>query len=187
MKDITILTRRVSAPRLTSPAPSSDQLALLFAAAARAADHGLLKPYRFLVVTGEPALTQLGQLYRHASLMEDPSQTDEQLARTENLPHRAPMVVVAIAVCQAHQKVPKIEQELSAAAAVQNLITAAYALEIGACWRTGALAYSAAVKQGLGLSDNESIIGFIYLGTPSAPLRSLREQDQSVTVAHWPH
>ena len=183
---LTTLTSRVSSPRLQEPAPSPEQLHSLLAAAARAADHGLLKPYRFLVVSGEPALTALGQLYRQVAEREQPQLTEADLARLQTLPQRAPMVVVAIACCQQHPKVPVLEQQLTAAAATQNLITAAYALNLGAYWRTGAMAYSQGVQQGLGLATNESIIGYVYLGTPAAPLRQLREQDCMVDVKAWP-
>jgi len=186
MKAIDALTTRVSSALLQEPAPSPEQLDLLFQAAARAADHGMLKPYRFLVVSGNNDLSALGALYREAASIKDTSLSEEQLERMQNLPFRAPMVVVAIASCQAHPKIPEIEQQLTAAAAVQNMINAAYALDIGAYWRTGSIAYHPTVRLGLGLEDNESIIGYVYLGQACADKRTLKPRDLEVTVSCWP-
>ncbi len=186
MNVIEALSSRVSNARLTSPAPTNDQLQQLFLAASRAADHGLLSPYRFLVVTGESSLQALGKLYRDASSQSNDNLSASQLDRIEQLPFRAPMVVVAIACCQNHPKVPIFEQKMTAAAAVQNMINAAYALNIGAYWRTGDIAYNAFVERGLGLDEHESIVGFIYLGAPAAQARTLRSQDTQVNYSAWP-
>ena len=52
MNTIELLINRNSHAKLTAPAPSEDELATLFAAAMRAPDHGLLRPWRFMVVNG---------------------------------------------------------------------------------------------------------------------------------------
>jgi len=96
------------------------------------------------------------------------------------------MVIVAVACCHAHPKVPEIEQQLTTAAAVQNMINAAYAMDIGAYWRTGTLAYNEFVREGLGLKCNESIIAYLYLGQPCADKRPLKEKDLDVEVQSWP-
>lgn len=186
MNAIEVLTTRVSCARLQGPAPSQEELDTLFKAAARAADHAMLKPYRFLTISGQESLAALGALYRNGSLQADVALSLEQLERIENLPFRAPMIVVAIACCEPHPKVPDIEQQLTAAAAVQNMINAAYASGIGAYWRTGALAYNPLVKQGLGLESNESIVGYLYLGQPCSETRQLRDKDLEVKVQAWP-
>ena len=48
------------------------------------------------------------------------------------------------------------------------MLTAAYAQGIGAVWRTGDLAYDSKFSAELGLTRNEAIVGFLYLGTASA-------------------
>ena len=94
--------------------------------------------------------------------------------------------MVVIASPKENPKVPEIEQWLSAGAAAQNMITAAYAQGVGAVWRTGDYAYDPSVMAGLGLSDAERIIGFLYLGTvqiapPEAPETAIDDYFQS-----WP-
>ncbi len=186
MTPIDFLSQRVSSARLAEPAPTEAELDQLFRAAARAADHAMLKPYRFLVISGNEDLVALGALFREASLEQDATLTIEQLQRIENLPLRAPMIVIAISCHRPHSKVPEIEQQITTGAAVQNMINAAYTLGLGAYWRTGALAYNSTLKERLLLSDSESIIGFIYLGKPAAPLRALKPADTVVPFAYWP-
>ena len=53
MDTLTALNTRVSVARLTEPGPSADQVRQLLAAAIRAPDHGMLRPWRFLVLEGE--------------------------------------------------------------------------------------------------------------------------------------
>ena len=110
--------------------------------------------------------------------------TQEQKLRDK--PKRAPMIIVALAKLSDHEKVPAIEQEYSAAAAVQAMSLAAYAQELGSMWRTGGKAYDATVRQGLGVAANEKIVGFLYLGTPGGPLKGLVEQRSQDFMQKWP-
>ena len=48
-----LITSRRSAPALTTPAPTDEQLRAILAAGASVPDHGRLRPYRFVVVAGE--------------------------------------------------------------------------------------------------------------------------------------
>lgn len=168
------LHTRVSVPRLTAPAPSPEQQQALFNAALRAPDHAWLRPWRFLVIQGA-GLDALGKIFRRAALADAPDAVEEVLLRSEQLPARAPMIIVAISCHREHDKVPLIEQDLSCAAAVSNMLVAAHAMGIGAVWRTGWLAYHDVVRQGLELKEDEQIIAFIYLGQPAGALKTVPE------------
>ncbi|MBN0989647.1 nitroreductase [Amphritea pacifica] len=183
MDAIDNLLNRVSIPRLEGPAPSADQLDILFRAALRAPDHGALRPWRFLTIQGD-ALYKLGQLYVQAALQDEPGLAAEKRTKLENMPLRAPLLIVAIAALQEHFKVPGSEQLIAAGCAVQNMLLAAHAQGLGAMWRTGDMAYNATVKKGLGLSEHEQIIGFIYLGAPAKgkPVPQLEVND---FVTEW--
>lgn len=157
-------------------------LELALACAARAPDHALLRPWRYLVIEGE-GLERLGELFE-ASAPEDAS--DAQREKLRKSPLRAPMVLVAIASPVSHPKVPDHEQTYSCAAATAYLELALQAEGFGAMWRTGAVAESANVREGLGLSDNESIVGFIYTGTVDTPKPAVPRPDVAEFVADWP-
>lgn len=157
---------RVSCAKLTAPAPSSEQMEQIFQAALRAPDHRGLKPWQYLVYQGEDSLNKLGDILLKASLLDDPELAATKIERIPSLPLRAPMVIVAIAKACEHEKVPHIEEIASTSAGVQNMLLAASDLGFGAYWRTGGLAYSDNVKKLLEMRDKDTIVGFIYLGTP---------------------
>ena len=183
MDALEALHNRVSVGGLTEPAPDSQQRDAIFRAALRAADHGNLRPWRFLVVEGD-ARTRMGEIYLKASEVDAPL-SEAQRERTLAMPLRAPLVVVAITRLQEHPKVPFNEQRMSTAGAVQAMLTAAFAEGVGAYWRTGALAENRAVARDLGLADNEEISGFIYMGTPQKPARPAPELAVADFFSDW--
>ncbi len=178
MEAITALTSRVSISRVTEPGPSEVEQKEIFQAALRAADHGNLRPWRFLVLEGE-SRTRLGDIFAQAEKHDDPQVSEEALDKVRKKALRAPMIVVVIAVCQEHPKVPEIEQVIAAGAAAQNMLVAAHAKGVGAYWRTGKMAFHSIVMSEMGLSDNEKILGFLYFGTPafSKPVPELNTDD----------
>ncbi|BFM12031.1 nitroreductase family protein [Simiduia litorea] len=185
MDAITALTQRVSAPKLIEPAPSIVQLDSIRRSALRAADHGNLRPWRFLEVTGQ-GLIALGDLYLAAGLATCADLNDAQQLRLKSLPLRAPMIIVAIAKTQEHPKVPRDEQLLSAGCTVQNMLSAAFALGLGAFWRTGDMALDSFVAKGLGLDVGEQIVGFLYLGSVDGPMKQAPELDPIDFFQVWP-
>ncbi|WP_237061820.1 nitroreductase family protein [Microbulbifer zhoushanensis] len=178
------LHNRVSVGKLSEPAPPVEQRERIFRAALRAADHGCLRPWRFLQVEG-PAREKLGQVYLEAMERAEGPLSEAKREKTLAMPLRAPLVLVAITTLQDHPKVPHIEQRQSTAGAVQAMLTAAFAEGVGAYWRTGPLASDPLVARGLGLADNERIEGFIYLGTPAKAPREAPELAVEGYFGHW--
>lgn len=184
MDALEALHNRSSVPKLGDPEPSNIELQNIYKAAMRAADHAVLRPWRFLTIRGK-ARQHLGELFVNATLARDPDTDAEKLARLRAKPLRAPLIIASISVFQYHPKVPELEQDMSAAAATQNMLVAAYAQGIGAMWRTGTLAYDPVVKQGLGLGEHEKIIGFLYLGTISGGTKRLSEPELGKFIQEW--
>lgn len=184
MEALDVLLNRVSVPRLIEPAPDAAQREILFGAALRAPDHGQLRPFRFLTVEG-PARERLGELLAEA-LREKGGEIEQKALDKARLgPLRAPLVVVVVARLQDHFKVPKSEQLITAGCAAHGVLLAAYALGVGAVWRTGELAYSRHVAKGLGLSDEEEVVGFLYLGTPQTAPRVASKVEAVDFVDAW--
>ena len=94
-----------------------------------------------------------------------PDATPEMLNRERQKALRAPVIVVVAARTTPSDKIPEVEQLVSAGAAAQNIMLAAHAQGYGAMWRTGQPAYDAGIKQALGLDPGDAIIGFLYIGT----------------------
>jgi nitroreductase len=168
MQAIELLLTRRSARALTEPAPDAAALDLILASAARAPDHGRLRPWRFLVVRGEARL-RLGALLAAHLLRVHPGANEETLERERAKALRAPLILVVAAHLEAGVKIPAVEQLLASAAAAQAIMLASVALGFGAMWKTGSAAYDAEVKLALGFAATDAIVGFLYLGTEVAP------------------
>ncbi|MBB3103619.1 nitroreductase family protein [Azomonas macrocytogenes] len=184
MEALELLSGRVSVAGLCEPAPTPEQLDIMFRAALRAPDHALLRPWRFLTIAGE-GRERLGELFARA-LARDPQVQPAALDKARKTPLRAPLLIVVIASPKPHPKVPEIEQLLAAGCAAHGLLLAAHAQGIGAIWRTGEFAYDSFVARGLGLEAHERIIGFIYAGTPEVGLRTAPALERANFVGAWP-
>lgn len=184
MDAITALQTRQSVSQLDLPGPTPSQLDAIFRAGLRASDHGRLRPWRFIVIEGD-ARYKLGDLFVRAAQQANPQLADEERKKLQDNPLRAPLIITVVAKIRPNEKIPAIEQHLSAAAAAQLMLLAAHALQLGAVWKTGKMAYDAGVHRGLGLEAGDQIVGFLYLGTPKAnkPLPELSTRD---FVSYWP-
>jgi nitroreductase len=165
MELFSAIAARSTAKAVTAPGPTAEQVARLLEAAARAPDHGRLKPWRFIAVNGgqrESFADAVAQSRRD----QIPDFTDEQMELERTKVRRSPFILVAGCVVRKDlPKVPEIEQVVAAGAAVENLLLAAADLGIGAMWKTGPAAYSARVKAAVGLAEGDHIVAIIHLGT----------------------
>ncbi|MBL3557105.1 MULTISPECIES: nitroreductase family protein [Marinobacter] len=177
------LLNRSSESRLTFPAPDAETLEKVFACAARAPDHALLRPWRYLVIEGEEALTALGDLFASTCEPDAPEKAREKLRKKAM---RAPMVIVGIACHQVHPKVPEVEQTMSAAVGMGYLLVALESAGFGGMWRTGGPAYNPEVARGLGLGEEEIITGFLYTGSVSSSKPPVPRPDPADFVSRWP-
>lgn len=162
-----LLARR-SRPARTLAAPVPDRVALMpiLTAAARAPDHGKLEPWRFLVLE-RPALARLARLAeaRAPALGLEPERAAKGVAQFAD----ADLIVAVISVPRPTDKVPAIEQTLSAGAVCLGLLNAALASGWGACWLTGWAAHDPEFcREGLSLGPGEWVAGLIHIGTETA-------------------
>jgi len=179
-----LMCKRVSSPRLEAPAPPVDVLEKIFQTALRAPDHMLLRPWRYLVVEGE-ARTQLGELLCEAALKDSPGLTVVQCDKYRSMPLRAPMVLVGIAENQVHKKVPVEEQIVSCGVGIGYMLLALQSVGFGGVWRTGPMASNAVVKEKLGVQAHETLVGFLYIGTPKGELKPVPELNTSDYFHNW--
>ncbi len=172
MQALDLLLNRASvAPRLhADPAPSDSELEQILSAACRAPDHGRLRPWRFIVIRGD-ARAKLGEVFADALKKRDPNAPQAALEKEMNRPLRSPLIVAIIATAQKdHPKIPEIEQIVSAGAAAHTMVLAAQAMGYGGMLLTGTNAYDETVKAALGISADEQVISYAYLGTPTAAM-----------------
>jgi nitroreductase len=180
------LQQRLSVPSrtLVEPAPDPAQLEALLAAALRVPDHGRLEPFRLLLIRGD-ARRVLGEHLVRIRAQKDPGLAEASLQKDRNRFNFAPLIVTVISRLTKGHKIPEQEQLLSAGCVAYNLLLGAQALGFGAQWLTAWMAYDAEVKQLLGVGEDEGIVGFIHIGTPSvAPSEHMRPDPSSV-VSEW--
>ena len=183
MDAVNALTQRVSIPQLTGPEPSEDQIQQLLQAGLRAADHAWMRPTRFILLKGDHRAA-LSTLFLH-SLPDWQNLSQEKQEKSRKLLTRAPLVITVVSKVAEHPKVPRDEQILSSGAVAQNIINAAWALRLGAIWRTGDMAYNPTVRTELGLTDEEHIIGFIYVGHANCTPKNPPELNLNDFVTEW--
>lgn len=189
METLDAIFSRRSTGRLTEPAPTGEHLSRILEAAAAAPDHGELRPFRFVILSGD-AKDAFGEVladaYLHRCETLGAQSTEGQLNKERTKLGRAPLVVVVCAMHRHSETIPWIEQFAAAAAAAQNALLAATSLGYGSMWRTGDVAYDPRVKAALGLGEHDAVVGFLYLGTPhEGEARRSRRPDLPGLVERW--
>lgn len=164
MDAMDLLLNRHSATKLAAPGPDRAQLEAMLQAGLRAPDHGRLRPWQFVIIAQDQR-EEFGTVLAHALKAREPGVSDQELERERSKALRAPVILVAAARLRPGHKIPEVEQLLAAGAAAENIVLAAQAQGFGAMWKTGGPAYDLLVKQALGLSPQDAIVGFLYIGT----------------------
>ena len=182
---VATMAMRRSHPRLQDPAPSVELMNSICAAALRTPDHMHLRPWRFLIIRGDDR-NALAELFAEEAAAKNPSASEEELQRARQKAFRAPLIVVGIACYKTHDKVPPIEQAIATAGVLNNIGMAVFASGFGSVWRTGPYATSPLITRGLGLNEEEALIGYLYIGTPVNPDRPLRPIANEDFFSVWP-
>lgn len=185
MDALELLHGRVSIPVLGEPGPTAEQMDAMVRAALRAPDHAVLRPWRFIEISGE-GRERFGEALLRAKLQSEPDLAEPQQIKMRSKALRAPTIIVVVATLTEHYKVPEVEQLISAGCAANNMILAAHALGLGAMWRTGASAYNAQLMRDMGLGEDEQIVGFLYVGTPAGSIKKVPELDPAEFLTRWP-
>ena len=179
MDALDLLLNRRSIGKLSAPAPEGQALENIIRAGLRAPDHAGLTPWRFVISQGEG-------LQKLANILVEAAKADncepEVIEKVSNAPFRAPMVITVIAKVTPHEKVPAIEQHISAGCAAHAMQMAAVAQGFQGFWRSGKWMFHSHVRQAFGLEGEDAIVGFLYLGTPGCTPLKVPNRDLSKFV-----
>lgn len=165
---------------LTEPVPSRDELVPLLTAAARVPDHGKLEPWRFIVLE-QAALRRIAQQVE--AVGQRLGLEPEKITKGMGQYTHSHLAVAVIASPKPSERIPEIEQTLTAGAVCLGLVNAALASGWGACWLSGwAIEDSTFRRDALGLGENEWVAGIIHIGTEtSAPPERPRPDIEKIT------
>ena len=172
--------RSAPAPTLGLPGPSPEEMDLLIRIGLRVPDHGKIGPWRVVRFTPQAKAKVVEKLKALAESRGDRKDAGA-LIKMSTPPQ---MLMVVSAPLQPH-KIPLWEQQLSAAAVCQNLLIAAGAMGYGANWITDWYAYDAEARAILGVTPDENVAGFVYLGTPTEPPLERERPDYEARVSWW--
>jgi nitroreductase len=180
----TFLAGRQSYPSklMTGPAPDRAALEPILRAALRVPDHGKLEPWR-LVVGYPDALTAWADLAeaRARELGPEPERIEKGRGQFD----RSHLAIVVIASPKPSDKIPPIEQTLSAGALCLSVVNAATAAGWGANWLTGWVSHDRPfITRAFGCTDAEWVAGIIHVGTPGAPLPD-RPRPDLARIVTW--
>lgn len=179
--DFLLARRSRPAKTLGRPVPDRAALAPILEAGARTPDHGMLVPFRFVVLK-DAALKRIAGLVRaRGAALGIEAEKIEKSALTYT---QGGLAVAVIASPKPSEKIPAIEQLYCAGAVCLSLLNAALASGWGANWISGWASHDADfAAQAFGAAPGESVAGLIFIGTEtSAPPERARPELDAITT-----
>lgn len=173
----------VSPRRLVEPGPNPEQMAHFFNAAAAAPDHGLLHPWRFVMVPTHRR-DNLAEAFALALIDRDPGATLDQIEAAREKAYRSPCLMLAIArlgFCE--PPTPVLEQMVSVGAAIQNLLLSASSHGFGSGLTSGQAMQSRRMRDLFQLAEGEEAVCFVNIGTISKQKKPRLRPDISLFVS----
>lgn len=180
--------RSVSPLAMKPPGPTTEELRRLLSVAARVPDHGMLVPWRFVVLRGDDQIRfaeRLADAYRNANSTPDAEPVLARASRMKQAYAAPPVIVFVISRTNTSSAIPEHEQLLSAGAVCMNLLNAATAMGFSANWLTGWAATNTAARDLVGLDEGERIAGIVPLGSCDALPAERRRPDIDAITTHW--
>ncbi len=163
-----LLSRR-SVTRFDDIAPTDQELAAILQAAVTVPDHGALRPWRLVVVTGD-ARAPFGEALADAARHSGADLGDAILERIRKKAYAAPSLIAVVARVHPDAKVPVWEQVASAACAGYAITLAAHQLGLGAVWKSTRFRDGARLRAVLDMTPHDEFLGWVNLGRATRPL-----------------
>lgn len=127
-----------------------------------APNHKRTEPWRFTVFTGAGlkkfADFQFSMVQKH-----EPEASGVKLKKLAEFPLMASHII-AIGMKRNAEKVPEIEEVLAVGCAIQNIFLTTTAYGLAGYLSTGGVTYIEEAKEFFGLSAEDKLIGFFYIG-----------------------
>lgn len=161
---VEIVAGRRSWSKVTSDAPTHDELLPLVQAAGRVADHSSLRPWRLIELRGDARL----ELARALGKAEGSSKPSSK-------PLKAPLILAIVANVK-KSKVHPWEQEATASGVAHMMSLLLHDAGWGVFWRTSHYTRAKSVRKMHKLDKNEELLGWLYVGGLPANARPGRRK-----------
>lgn len=181
LRDRLATRRSAPAQALTAPGPTEAELDQILTLAARTPDHGKLFPWRFVVLGPVTRAEIAEKLAALAENLDKPAKAQAVLAKLT----AAPVTVLVVSAPVPNAK-PIWEQQLSAGAVCMNLEHAAGAFGFSSSWITDWYSYDPQAVALFGLTEGETVAGFIHIGTLNEPALERPRPDMAAKVTRLP-
>jgi nitroreductase len=175
--DLLLTRRSLLAAKLIEPGPTQGELETILRCGTRVPDHKGINPWRIQVAD------RATQDTFHARLPTLHSGDSASLEKTLSKEAKTAPLLLIVSSQATSNRAPRSEQLLSGAAVCQNIIIAAAAFGYRSQWLTEWFAYNDEVKNLLGISTSEEIIGFLYIGSESEIPKERPRPDLSKIVS----
>jgi len=134
-----------------------------------APNHGHTEPWHFVVFTNE-GLEKLAnfqsELYKQSAGEKFKEATYQNL---QNNPLKASHVIAICMKRDPNKKHPEVEEIAAVGCAVENIYLSVSAYGLGGYWTTGGVTYNEKAKPFFGLSQEDRLLGFFYIGYVAVP------------------
>jgi nitroreductase len=166
---LTLITSRqnILPKRLAEPGPTAEQVNGMFRCAAAAPDHGVVRPWRFVLVPQDKR-DALADVFGQALKERDADATVEQIEQARQKAFRAPFLALAIArLGVSEPDIDPLERMVSVGAAIQNFLLCAHSMGFGSSLTSGQAMKSHALRHLFQLSEGDHAVCSINVGTAS--------------------
>jgi nitroreductase len=202
MDVMTAILGRRSIRKYKSKPVEEEKIRLVLEAARYAPSAGNTQPWDFIVVTDPQIKTRVGELFQsghhklYTEVVDEPlvgRELEERMRdRRTGIYEKVPVYII---VClnrkqRRFSRDPEAEKQFeqqSVAAAIENLILAAYSLGLGTCWMGAPVLKEAGIKQLLAIPEGVRVVAGIPLGyaDESPPPRPRYELKEVVHRERW--
>ena len=178
--------RTTKAAAMNAQRIPDNQIRQLLELADWAPNHGKTEPWRFFVYTDQ-ALHEFGEQHARMYWAHTPEskRTRAKYEKLQMSARQASHLVIAVMKRTKQARIPVLEETAAVAAAIENLLLGAAALELSAIWSTGGMAHHPAMKQALHLDESDVIMGLLYLGYSDLPVRKGKRQLPLSEKVQW--
>lgn len=177
--------RSVHPRRLVEPGPSDHAIRQIIATAVTATDHGQLRPWRFVAVTGS-ARKVLGETFVEIKKRREGDVSQNEIQRERERASSVPVLIAIVSRLNTeHPVVPVSEQYISVGAAIQNMLLCAHGLGFGAKMVSGKKIKDQQLAFAFDLAPDEGLVGFLCLGTAVAGTRRKPRAAVEEVLTYW--
>jgi nitroreductase len=161
---------RVEPARDGSP-PDHADLARILHVATTVPDHGGLRPWRFVVITGA-GRDRFGRALVDGLVgLKGEGVPEGAVTKMRGKAFAAPCAVMVVSSPRRESNVPEWEQVVSASCTGYAIVLGATALGLGAVWKSAAVLDTEPVRVLFGAEEHERLLGWVNLGSPGQPSR----------------